>query len=186
MLMKSRKVLAKVVDMSLTERFEIRKEALWVIANIFTMGTDHHVRSLINLKGLEALAVALADIPDAKILMVVMEAIEKVMEVGAKASINYTVPFDEAHGIEHLEQLQSHESVEVYEKAVYIIEQYFGSEDDEDENIAPAQENGMFSFGINESAKQLFPEQESAVTDSYSSALGTSNFDWTADSEMNY
>jgi importin subunit alpha-6/7 len=189
MLMKNRRTMEKIVEMSISERYEVRKEALWVISNIFTTGTDHHVRTLVNLRGLEALAGALGDVQDAKILVNVMDAVDKVMEVGAKANINYSLAFDEAHGIEYLEHLQQHDSLEVYEKALAVIELHFRIEDDEEEeNVAPKQENGMFSFGINESAKQLFPEQEGAVDpDScYSSVLGTSRFDQNADCEMNY
>jgi hypothetical protein len=48
-----------------------------------------------------------------------------------------------------IETLQEHESDEVYTKAVYIIETYFGTDGGEDdENLAPATDGNTFSFGV--------------------------------------
>ena len=55
--------------------------------------------------------------------------------------------FDEAEGIDKLEALQEHKNANVYDKAVEILEAYFGEEEDEDENLAPNVSGGGFSFG---------------------------------------
>lgn len=44
---------------------------------------------------------------------------------------------DEAEGLDKIEQLQNHPKDEIHEKAVKILEAYFGFEDEEDQNLAP-------------------------------------------------
>ena len=56
---------------------------------------------------------------------------------------------DEAEGTDKIEQLQSHEHEEIYEKAVSILEAFFDVEDGEVENLAPAVDanQGTYAFG---------------------------------------
>jgi Atypical Arm repeat len=53
-------------------------------------------------------------------------------------------------GLDKIEYLQNHESQEIYQKAFDIIERYFGTEEQEDVNIAPAMVSGdqMLQFGF--------------------------------------
>ena len=69
--------------------------------------------------------------------------------VTAKGGENtFLKAFDEADGIDKLENLQTHHNEEVYEKAVAILEKHFGEDDDDDENILPnTASEGMFTFG---------------------------------------
>ena len=48
-----------------------------------------------------------------------------------------------------IENLQQHENEAIYEKSISLIEQYFGCDDEvEDENLAPAVNGNTFSFGV--------------------------------------
>jgi len=49
-------------------------------------------------------------------------------------------------GLDKIEFLQNHENHEIYQKAFDIIEQYFGSEEEEDRNIAPSAGDQQFNF----------------------------------------
>jgi len=49
-------------------------------------------------------------------------------------------------GLDKIEFLQNHENHEIYQKAFDIIEQYFGSEEEEDRNIAPSANEQQFNF----------------------------------------
>lgn len=51
-------------------------------------------------------------------------------------------------GLDKIEFLQSHENVEIYQKAFEIIERYFGTEEEES-NLAPQidENNQAFTFG---------------------------------------
>ena len=48
----------------------------------------------------------------------------------------YAVTVEECYGLDKIEFLQSHENLEIYQKAFDIIERFFGSEE-EDSKIAP-------------------------------------------------
>lgn len=48
-------------------------------------------------------------------------------------------------GLDKIEFLQSHEMKEIYQKAFYIIEQYFGSEE-EDVRVAPIADGNEYLF----------------------------------------
>lgn len=170
-----RELLERVIEIARTDRWEVRKEALWVVSNMFTTGGDNQVRTLVQQDGFAALVDALENVQDSKILLVALEAIEVVLKLGNGLGLNYANMFDELNGIDKLEELQEHPSEDVYQKAVDIMEQYFGVEDEEDENIAPAHEDGMFSFGMNPPAKQLFPEASEG--DKFTAVLGQSNYD---------
>ncbi|CAB9520057.1 Importin subunit alpha [Seminavis robusta] len=169
MLVEVDRIFETMAHIAQNDRHEVRKEALWVIANVFTTGTEEQLRHVANHEGLKALADALSSMKDSKSLIVVMEALDKVFEVSARRDLNFTREFDEWGGIDALEELQSHSSEEVYEKAVELIEKYYGGDDEEDENVAPSQENGMFSFGT---AKQLFPADGNADSDKYAPVFG--------------
>jgi importin subunit alpha-6/7 len=169
-------LLERVIEVARTDKWEVRKEALWVVANMFTTGQDNHVRALVQGEGFAALAEALHNINETKILAVVLEAIEAVLQLGNTLNLNYSQMFDELGGLDKLEELQEHPSEEIYEQSVKILEQYFGVEDEEDENIVPAHVNGTFHFGMNAPAKQLFPE--ASEPERHAPVLGQANYDF--------
>ena len=56
---------------------------------------------------------------------------------------------EEADGMDKLETLQSHANDEIYQRAVKILESYFGLEDEEVQGIQPqvAEDGSAFQFG---------------------------------------
>lgn len=53
-------------------------------------------------------------------------------------------------GLDKIEFLQSHEIKEIYQKSFFIIEQYFGSEE-EDTRVAPSSDNNQYQFSTDQS-----------------------------------
>lgn len=55
----------------------------------------------------------------------------------------------ECGGMERIEQLQMHDNNNIYNKALKLLERYFGVEDEEDNGIAPVEAEGaqQFAFG---------------------------------------
>lgn len=55
----------------------------------------------------------------------------------------------ECGGMERIEQLQMHDNNNIYNKALKLLERYFGVEDEEDNGIAPLEAEGaqQFAFG---------------------------------------
>jgi len=61
----------------------------------------------------------------------------------------YGQMIDDAEGLEKIENLQSHDNTEIYEKAVKILETYWTEEDDETVPPRDASQSG-FNFGGHE------------------------------------
>lgn len=85
-------------------------------------------------------------------MTVCLEGLENILKVGeAEKNLGrtgdanvYAQMIDEADGLEKIENLQSHDNNEIYEKAVKILETYWLEEDDEP--AAPGDAQG-FKFG---------------------------------------
>lgn len=93
--------------------------------------------------------------PDPRIVTVCLEGLENILKVGEaeKSAGNtgevnsYAQMIDDAEGLEKIENLQSHDNNEIYEKAVKILETYWL--EDEEETV-PAGDQSGFRFGGNE------------------------------------
>lgn len=88
----------------------------------------------------------LLTVMDAKIIQVALSGLENILQCGAVearktndvANNLYANQVEECYGLDKIEFLQSHENMEIYQRAFDIIEKYFGCEgNDIDENIAP-------------------------------------------------
>jgi len=95
--------------------------------------------------------------PDPRIVTVCLEGLENILKVGeADKSIGntgdvnlYAQMIDDAEGLEKIENLQSHDNTEIYEKAVKILETYWLEEEDETMPPGDASQSG-FNFGNND------------------------------------
>lgn len=93
-------------------------------------------------------------------MTVCLEGLENILkvgeadrEMGMNNGINiYAQAIDDCDGLDKIENLQTHDNNEIYEKAVKILERYWAEEDEEEQNL---QENGNaeqqgFNFGTNQ------------------------------------
>jgi hypothetical protein len=120
----------------------------------------HFYRYLVNQGCIKPLC-DLLTCPDARIVTVSLEGLENILKVGEPEKdlgnsngINlYARCIDEAEGLEKIENLQTHDNNDIYEKAVKILETYW-LEEDEDQNLGPAGDElqSSFAFGGNQSA----------------------------------
>jgi hypothetical protein len=49
-------------------------------------------------------------------------------------------------GLDKIEFLQTHEKTEIYERAYSILQEYYGNDEEEDQMVAPSQQNNEFQF----------------------------------------
>lgn len=92
--------------------------------------------------------------PDPRIVTVSLEGLENILKVGEVEKLSgnsgdvnfYAQLIDDAEGLEKIENLQSHDNNEIYEKAVKILETYWLEE--EDETVDDGAQAG-FNFGGN-------------------------------------
>lgn len=91
--------------------------------------------------------------PDPRIITVCLEGLENILKVGeaekaaGAGEFNNCVQLvEDAEGLEKIENLQSHDNTEIYEKAVKILETYWLEEDEE--TMPPGDGNQQnFQFG---------------------------------------
>jgi len=133
--------------------FDVQKEAAWAISNTTSGGNDEQITYLVN-QGVIPPLCELFKCSNAKMIMVAMEGIENILRVGKKElHIHGTNKFadnvEECQGLDKLEELQTHDNGEIYEKAHSILKAYFDHEEAEDAGITPqvANDGQQFQFG---------------------------------------
>lgn len=152
-------LLATVIERLVNDEFDVKKEASWVVANIlhgFAQEANalnaQRATTLVQLGAIPGM-VKMLSVNDAAMQKLMLEAIGTLLEAGetvakGKGGDNpFLLPFDEAEGVDKLEALQSHHNEDIYEKAVGLLERYFGEDDDDDENLLPNTAGEGFSFG---------------------------------------
>ena len=79
----------------------------------------------------------LLSVSDAKIIQVAFNGLDNILKLGASEAKRtngpnpYAIMVEECYGLDKIEHLQSHENIEIYQKAFHLIETYFGVDDDE-------------------------------------------------------
>eukprot|EP00179_Madagascaria_erythrocladioides_P001573 CAMPEP_0198318622 /NCGR_PEP_ID=MMETSP1450-20131203/7911_1 /TAXON_ID=753684 ORGANISM="Madagascaria erythrocladiodes, Strain CCMP3234" /NCGR_SAMPLE_ID=MMETSP1450 /ASSEMBLY_ACC=CAM_ASM_001115 /LENGTH=593 /DNA_ID=CAMNT_0044021941 /DNA_START=42 /DNA_END=1824 /DNA_ORIENTATION=- len=133
--------------------FEIKKEAAWVVSNATSGGTGGQIAYLVQSNCIPPLC-ELLEAPDAKIVTVALEGIEHILKNGAteanyESGSRYSELVESCGGLDKIEELQNHANSTIYEKAVAILESYFGAAEEELADLAPsADANNQFSFGV--------------------------------------
>lgn len=129
--------MLKVVKllMGLDDDWIVRKEAMHVVGNVATRGTDYQVMSLVECGAIEGICSVLG-FNDKQVILFALDGLDAILKMGQKLGKDYVSFVDECDGTAKLEQLQFHESDEVYEKAKQMINDYLsiivGSEVDDE------------------------------------------------------
>jgi len=140
-------VIKKVVKLACEGEWEVRKEAAWILANICTGGNVSNIQALVDNQALTAI-VKLLPVEDVKIVMVALEALEAVLRKGLEAGHRWDLIIEEVGGQDNLEQLQEHDSDEVYQKSMGILKRYFDAEEEVDEGDV---DGDQFGFNVDPS-----------------------------------
>ncbi|KAF1895462.1 hypothetical protein Lal_00044112 [Lupinus albus] len=149
-------LIAPLVNLLQNAEFDIKKEAAWAISNATSGGTHEQIKYLVSQGCIKPLCDLLV-CPDPRIVTVCLEGLENILKVGESekslgntGDVNlYAQMIDDAEGLEKIENLQSHDNNEIYEKAVKILETYWV--EDEEETLPPGDNaQGGFNFGSNE------------------------------------
>ncbi|XP_044726633.1 importin subunit alpha-7 isoform X3 [Chrysoperla carnea] len=149
-----------LIDILSKADFKTRKEAAWAITNATTGGTAEQIRYLVEQNCIRPLC-DLLTVMDAKIVLVALNGLENILRLGeqdakAQNGVNpYAVLIEECFGLDKIEFLQSHENMDIYQKAFDIIENFFGSEDEVVARVAPSVDPDQQQYAF--SADQSVP-----------------------------
>ncbi|CAK9795469.1 Importin subunit alpha-7 [Anthophora quadrimaculata] len=130
-----------LIDILAKAEFKTRKEAAWAITNATSGGSPEQIRYLVTERCIPPLC-DLLTVMDPKIVQVALNGLENILRLGeldaaANNGINHcALLIEECFGLNKIEFLQSHQNIEIYQKAFDIIERYFGSEE-EDTRVVP-------------------------------------------------
>lgn len=145
-------IIAPLVNLLQEGEFDIKKEAAWAISNATSGGSHDQIKYLVSQGCIKPLCDLLV-CPDPRIVTVCLEGLENILKVGeAEKNMGltgdgneYAQMIDDCDGLEKIENLQSHDNQEIYEKAVKILETYWL----EDEDMPPGDDASGFQFGAN-------------------------------------
>lgn len=144
----SSQVLRPLVDVLAKGDFKCQKEAAWAVTNITLGGAVEQIGELCQCGVLQPMC-ALLEVKDAKTVLVVLDGLTNILAAAEKMNEleKVSLHIEECGGLDRIEALQSHDNVEIYHKALAILEQYFSTEGDEDSELAPAAtEGGNYEF----------------------------------------
>lgn len=151
-------VFPKLIEMLQNSEFDIQKEAAWAVSNATSGGSAQQIIYIVQQGAMGPLC-NLLDVKDTKIVTVALEGIENILKVGLQASNGNpqtnpmaTLVADNG-GLNRIEELQNHENHSIYQRAVKIIEIYFGGEEEDEGAMVPQVVEGgtegtqQFGFG---------------------------------------
>jgi importin subunit alpha-1 len=124
--------------------YDVRKEAVWAISNATAGGSPAQIHHFVE-KGILPPLCEQLQLADSKILVVAMDGIENILKVGHAEMLSNGLPenpyakiVETCGGADRLEQLQFHDTRDIYERAVKILRTYFdATEVKEDSGVAP-------------------------------------------------
>jgi len=144
--------------------FDVKKEAAWAIANATSGGSPEQIKCLVELGCITPLC-ELLNSNNTKLVLVVLEALENILELGHKEkSLThgknvFAFKVEECGGLDSLEELQSRESFqnedEIYKKLVSIVRKFFDGQIEEPYFQAPFvnAKNNTFQFNESQNAR---------------------------------
>ncbi|KAF8080468.1 hypothetical protein N665_0940s0004 [Sinapis alba] len=126
-------LIPSLVHLAQNAEFDIKKEALWAISNATRGGSNDQIKYLVEQSCIKPLCDILL-CPDTTIISVCLDGLENILKVGevekyTKGHMNYSQLIEDAEGLEKIEKLQSNDNIEIYEKAVKILETYWDDDD---------------------------------------------------------
>ncbi|XP_043815205.1 importin subunit alpha-4 isoform X2 [Manihot esculenta] len=150
-------IIVHLVHLLQNAEFDIKKEAAWAISNATSGGSQEQIQFLVSQGCMKPLCDLLI-CPDPRIVTVCLEGLENILkvgeadkEMGKNNGVNlYAQMIDECDGLDKIENLQTHDNNEIYEKAVKILERYW-AEEEEEQNVEDGDGNQQgFGFGTNQ------------------------------------
>jgi len=143
-------VMPEIISLLEDGALEVKREASWALSNATCAGNVEQIHTLVKMGCLKPIC-SLLDCSDSRIITVLLDALENILKAGktwaekrnlSSKGVEESNPFanlvEEYDGLDKLEGLQTHHQEEIYNKTIKILENYFQTED-ENENTMPVQ-----------------------------------------------
>lgn len=147
-------ILPPMIDLLTNAEFDIKKEAAWAISNATSGGSAEQIKRLVDERCIKPLC-DLLDAKDSRIVTVALEGLENILRVGSEESQKNGLPanpygqiIDAEGGLDKIETLQNHQEEEIYQKAMKMIQKYFGFEEENDTTFTPQVDETTMQFGF--------------------------------------
>jgi len=127
--------------------FKSQKEAVWAITNYTSGSTPDQINFLVEGGVIEPMC-KLLEAKDTKTVLVLLDGFNHILSSAIKIDSlmeKVCTQMEEYQGVQHIEELQTHQNFEVYKSALAIIDKYFSEESAEE--VAPQATNEGFQFG---------------------------------------
>jgi importin subunit alpha-1 len=130
-------IIPRLVSVLAQADFKTKKEACWAVSNA-TSGKNQRpdqIRYLVSQGCIKPLC-DLLKCKDNKIIQVVLDALDAILEIGERDRFSnpemvneYAIHVEEAGGMDSIFELQGHQNTDIYAKSKNILDKYFGEED---------------------------------------------------------
>ncbi|KAF9580722.1 Importin alpha subunit (Karyopherin alpha subunit) (Serine-rich RNA polymerase I suppressor protein) [Lunasporangiospora selenospora] len=152
-------IIPPLIDILQNADFKTKKEACWAISNATSGGLNKpdQIKYLVSQGCIRPLCDILICM-DNKIIQVALDGLENILKVGeiekeATGGLNqYSIYIEECGGMEKINNLQSHDNIDIYKKAYGIIDKYFAEQDDGDTGLGPQLDSQTGNFAFNPAA----------------------------------
>jgi hypothetical protein len=115
--------------------WDVKKEATWVLANAVVGGTPEQVGYLVQQGAIQGLC-GILEVNDSGVVETVLDSLEAILKVGKMGPDERTLQYfctlvEQCDGLTKLEGLQDDANENIYNRAVRILQTYFGAEEED-------------------------------------------------------
>ncbi|XP_025162769.1 importin subunit alpha isoform X2 [Harpegnathos saltator] len=149
-------ILTPLVQVLKSGDFKAQKEAAWAVTNLTSGGSIQQLADLVQAGVLPPLCDLLVT-KDWDTIIVILDGLNNILHAAEKLGQveQIAIIVEEAGGLDKLEALQHHENERIYQKSMTMIDTFF-SGDGEQEELAPAANDGQLEFKASEDTSTNF------------------------------
>ncbi|KAL9308097.1 putative armadillo-like helical protein [Arabidopsis thaliana] len=135
-------LIPTLVKLAQNAEFDMKKESVCAISNATLLGSHDQIKYMVEQSCIKPLCDILF-CPDVKTILKCLDGMENTLKVGdaeknAGDDVSWYTRLIEAEGLDKILNLQRHENIEIYDKALKILQTYWLEEDDEDIQQPPS------------------------------------------------
>jgi len=125
-------LLQHCVDLLRHDELDVRRECVYVFANMIEEGSFETVHTLVAQLNVVPSLVSMLNVPHNSSIVLILSALHKILATASKNGEDWRMAVVQANGVEPIHSLQMHASHAIFQKANAIIEDFFRDEEEDD------------------------------------------------------